>query len=62
VTQSDSEKYRQWAAQCLSMAQRAQHDDDKAVWLELAAKWQRLSQEADPRVQQAEQAQPKEKP
>jgi hypothetical protein len=43
------------------MAQRAQRDDEKAVWLELAAKWRRLSQEAGPRIQQTEQPQPKEK-
>src|SRR5947209_7306130 len=62
VYQSDAEKYRSWAAQCLSMAQRAQRDDDKSVWLELAGKWKRLSEEAASRIQQAEQPQRKEKP
>jgi hypothetical protein len=37
--------YRERAAQCLALAERAQRDDDKATWLELAGKWQRLAQE-----------------
>jgi len=35
----------------------AQRDDDKSVWLELAGKWQRLSEEAESRGQQAQQPQ-----
>jgi hypothetical protein len=38
--------YPERAAQCLALAERAQRDDDKATWLELAGKWQRLAEEA----------------
>jgi hypothetical protein len=58
VSQYNAEKYRQWAAQCLSLAAKAQRDDDKSTWLELAGKWQRLAEEAVPRGQQAQQRQP----
>jgi hypothetical protein len=59
VSEKSAEKYREWAAQCLSLAERAQRDDDKATWLELAGKWQRLSQEAERNhvTQQAQQPQ-----
>ncbi|HEU0147922.1 MAG TPA: hypothetical protein VFR21_13740 [Bradyrhizobium sp.] len=40
------------------MAAKAQRDDDKSTWLELAGKWQRLAEEAVPRGQQAQQRQP----
>jgi hypothetical protein len=50
---------RQRAAQCLSLAERAERDDDKATWVELAGKWQRLAEEADRNhvTQQAQQPQ-----
>jgi hypothetical protein len=51
------QKYRQRAAQCLALAEKAQRDDDKATWLELAGKWQRLAEEAGSRGQQAQQPQ-----
>jgi hypothetical protein len=57
LSQLNAEKYRAWAAQCLCLAKRAQRDDDKSVWLELAGKWQRLSEEAESRGQQAQQPQ-----
>jgi hypothetical protein len=61
VSENSAEKYREWAAQCLSLAANAKRDDDKATWLELAGKWQRLAEEAgrDGVVQQAEQPQPR---
>ena len=46
VSQLDAQTYRERAGQCLALAERAQRDDDKATWLELAGKWQRLAQEA----------------
>jgi hypothetical protein len=57
VSQYNAQKYRQWAAQCLSLAEKAGRDDDKATWLELAGKWQRLADEAGSRGLQAEQPQ-----
>jgi hypothetical protein len=62
VSQYNAQEYRQWAAQCLSLAERAVRDEDKSTWLELAGKWQRLSEEAGSREQQAQQSQPKEEP
>ena len=61
VSENSSEKYRQRAAQCLSLAERAERDDDKATWLELAGKWQRLAEEAGRNhvVQQAEHGVPR---
>jgi hypothetical protein len=44
----------------LSLAAKAQRDDDKSTWLELAGKWQRLAEEAASRGQQAQQPQPEE--
>jgi hypothetical protein len=43
------------------LAANAKRDDDKATWLELAGKWQRLAEEAgrDGVVQQAEQPHPR---
>ena len=46
VSQLDAQTYRARAAQCLAFAERAQRDDDKATWLELAGKWQRLAEES----------------
>ena len=61
MSENSAEKYRQWAAQCLSLAANAKREDDKATWLELAGKWQRLAEEADRGrvVQQAQQPQPR---
>jgi len=41
------------------MASNAKRDDDKDTWLELAAKWRRLAEEADHKhvTQQAQQQQ-----
>ena len=57
VSELDGQKYRERAAQCVALAERAQRDDDKATWLELAGKWQRLADEMVSRGQQAEQPQ-----
>jgi hypothetical protein len=61
VSENSAEKYRERAAQCLSLAERAEREDDKATWLELAGKWQRLADQAGRyRVsQQAQQPQPR---
>ena len=59
MSENSAELYRQRAAQCLSLAERAEWDDDKATWLELAGKWQRLAEEAASRGQQAQQPQPR---
>jgi hypothetical protein len=32
-SQLDAQTYRERAAQCLALAERAQRDDDKATWL-----------------------------
>jgi hypothetical protein len=61
VSQHSADKYRRWAAQCLSLAAKAERNDDKSTWLELAGKWQRLSEEAASRAQQAERTPPEEK-
>ena len=59
VSQLDAQTYRERAGQCLALAERAQRDDDKATWLELAGKWQRLAEEAASRGQQAQQPEPR---
>ena len=41
----DRHTYRERAGQCLALAERAQHDNDKATWLALAGKWRRLAEE-----------------
>ena len=56
MSQLNVQTWRERAGQCLALAERAQRDDDKATWLELAGKWQRLAEEAGPR-QQAQQPQ-----
>jgi hypothetical protein len=55
VSENSTEKYRRRAAQYLSLAERAERDDDKPTWLELAGKWRRLAEEAD-RTYAAQQA------
>ena len=59
MSQLDAQTYRERAAQCLALAERALRDDDKSTWLELAGKWQRLAEEAASRGQQAQQQQPR---
>jgi hypothetical protein len=56
MSENSAEKYRQRAAQCLSLAERAEREEDRATWLELAGKWQRLAEEAGrkPVAQQAQ--------
>ncbi|MEA2966358.1 MAG: hypothetical protein QOI46_6456 [Alphaproteobacteria bacterium] len=56
MSENSAEKYRQRAAQCLSLAERAEREEDRATWLELAGKWQRLAEEAgrNPVAQQAQ--------
>jgi hypothetical protein len=56
VSENSAEKYRERAAQCLSLAERAEREEDRATWLELAGKWQRLAEEAG-RNQVAQQIQ-----
>ena len=58
MSQLDAQTYRERAAQCLALAERAQRDDDKGAWLELAGKWRRLAEELGSRGQQAQQPQP----
>ena len=58
MSQLDAQTYRERAAQCLALAERAQRDDEKGACLELAGKWQRLAEEAASRGQQAQQPQP----
>jgi hypothetical protein len=62
VSQYNADKYRQWAAECLSFAATAQRDDDKSTWLELASKWQRLAEEAGSRGEQSQQPPPEPEP
>ena len=59
VSQLDAQTYRERAAQCLALAERAQRDDDKATWLELAGKWQRLLEETASRGRSQQQQQPR---
>jgi hypothetical protein len=55
-------EYRQWTAECLSFAAKAEREEDKRTWLGLASKWERLANEAAWRGQQAQQPQPQQKP
>ena len=59
MSQLDAQTYRERAGQCLALAERAQRDDDKATWLELAGKWQRLAEEAASRGRAQQQQQPR---
>jgi hypothetical protein len=54
-----ADEYRRWAAQCLSFAEEAERDEDKATWLEAAGHWLRKAEEAERNrtLQQAPQPQ-----
>lgn len=36
--------HRRYAEECVAMAQRAEHESDKALWLTLAQSWVRLAE------------------
>jgi hypothetical protein len=40
----EADRYRQYAAECLRIAQQANDDAQKARLLEMAAAWQRLAE------------------
>jgi len=41
---SSAEKYRQYARECLRIAQTSREDEDRAIWISLAQAWARLAQ------------------
>jgi hypothetical protein len=47
MAETRADEYRRWAAQCLSFADQAELEDDKATWLEAAGAWLQRGQEAD---------------
>jgi hypothetical protein len=55
MSQLRADKYRKEAEECLSQAQKAGFNEDKASWLKIAARWQRMAEEAHPCGQQAQQ-------
>jgi len=40
------ERYRQYAAECIRMAEETQNKADKAIWLSLAERWKHLAENA----------------
>jgi hypothetical protein len=58
VSQDRAQEYRRSAAQCLSMAAKADAEENKKRWLGLASQWQRLAVEADGAPRFIQQAQP----
>jgi hypothetical protein len=36
--------HRRYAEECIAMAQRSEHESDKALWLTLAQSWVRLAE------------------
>jgi hypothetical protein len=36
--------HRRYAEECVVMAQRSEHESDKALWLTLAQSWMRLAE------------------
>jgi acyl transferase domain-containing protein len=56
---SSIEEYRTNAEDCLRMAQAAQDDNDRPLWVTLAQSWLRLAEQADrisARIQSGEPA------
>jgi len=39
--------HRRYAEECVAMAQRAEDDQDKALWLTLAQSWVRLAEHVE---------------
>ena len=44
---SHAEEYRQYAAECVRVAQQTQNPNDKAMLLDMARKWQELADKAE---------------
>jgi hypothetical protein len=44
---SSSDKFREYAAECLRLAQNAIDDDDRARLLSMAAAWRELAQKLE---------------
>jgi hypothetical protein len=47
MPETRADEYRRWAAQCLSFADKAELEADKAAWLKAAGKWLERAQEAE---------------
>ena len=43
---SSADRYREFAAECLRVAQRASNPDDKALLVEMAEVWRRMAERA----------------
>jgi len=43
---SSADRYREFAAECLRVAQRSSNPDDKALLLEMAEVWRRMAERA----------------
>jgi hypothetical protein len=46
---SSADRYRQHAKECLTIAQTARDEEDRAVWIILAQAWARLAQHDEQR-------------
>jgi hypothetical protein len=53
--------YSKQAEECRRYAEGAKRDDDRESWLRLAEKWQRIAEECDPGIRQAQQPEATEK-
>ena len=49
MSQADAERFRSEAEKCHHMATKAISEPDKEGWLELAAEWIKLAQDAERR-------------
>ena len=47
MTESDADRYRQEAEECLKLAEGARAQVDKEGWLRLAADWMKLAEGAE---------------
>jgi gluconate kinase len=57
VPKRKADHYLKQAEECREQAARALRDEDRASWLKLAAKWQRMAEGTHQPAQQAQQAQ-----
>jgi hypothetical protein len=55
MPETNADEYRRWAAQCMSFADQAELEDDKATWLEAAGAWLQRAQEADRSAQDVQE-------
>jgi hypothetical protein len=51
MTETDADRFRQEAEECLKLAERSASQHDKDAWLSLAADWMKLAGDAVERRQ-----------